>query len=736
MKNKTKIIRVFLLAICLILLSGTVFSASAVVPYATYTYDVYGWMQRSPHAYVPLTIINSKTIRESYENGASEITRQKYSLDDMLDLNSPRDICVDDLNHVYIADTDNSRIVGLDEEYNIRLIINTFINDQGIPDALNQPRGVFVTDSEIYVADTEKSRVVIFDKIGNFLDIVPEPASDVLPDNSVYKPIAVAVDRAGRVYVVSSTTNYGVISLNRDGSFNGFIGPQKVTYNAFQLFWRMFQTQDQISRSIQWVPTEYNNVNIDNDGFLYVTTSSIDEADVISAIRGKSKSGDYAPVKKLNPNGSDVMNRNGFHPPSGEIDFLTMSRTEFPVSGPSTVVDVALGPSNTWSIIDSKRSRVFTYDSNGNLLFAFGDTGDQVGNIQSLIAIEYQGSNILLLDRNSSSITVYKRTGYGDLIASAIQNTEDKNYEAAVDYYIKILQYNNNYDSAYVGIGQSLYRDGYYLDAMQYFKNAYDTANYSVAYGMYRKQWIENNVWVIPLVVVLFLIGVSKLLKFAKKYNKKGQNSAERRSFFSEVMYAFHVIFHPFDGFWDIKHEKRGSVRGATFWLGFTVAVYIYQSVGQGYLYNQSNYGGSFIWQTISVVMPLFLWVTANWCLTTLFEGEGSYKDVYIASGYAIAPLPLLVLPTVIMSNFVVAEEMAILGMMESIAFAWLGLLIFFAMMVIHDYTLGKNILTTIGTIVGAVFIVFVGALFFSLLQKVFTFGYNIFVELKYRYWF
>ncbi|PKM63283.1 MAG: hypothetical protein CVU97_00880 [Firmicutes bacterium HGW-Firmicutes-21] len=735
MRNKTKLIRIVLLTICFILLSGSIFSAVAIVPYTTYTYDVYGWMQRSPDAYVPLTVIDSRSIKYSYNNGASEITRQKYEFTDMLDLNGPMDIYVDDLEHVYIADSGNNRIVGLDENYNIRLIISTFTNNNGIPDVLSGPKGVFVTDSEIYVADTEKSRIVVFDKLGNFVDIVPEPSSDVMPDNSIYKPVAVAADRAGRVYVVSSTTHYGVISLNRDGSFNGFIGPQKVTYSAIELFWRRFQTYEQKAKSIQYVPTEYNNLTIDKDGFLYVTTASIDAEDVLAAIRGKSKSGDYAPVKKLNPNGSDVMNRNGFWPPSGEVKVNMRPTPEFPINGPSTIVDVALGPNNTWSIIDSKRSKIFTYDSNGNLLYVFGDFGDQIGNNQSLAAITYQGSNILLLDRASSSITVYKRTAYGDLIASAIQNIEDKNYEAAVDYYISILQYNNNYDSAYVGIGQSLYRDGEYLAAMQYFKNAYDTKNYSMAYGMYRKEWIENNVWVVPLIVVLLIILLSKFFKFVNTYNKKGQKLTKKRTFASEILYGFHVIFHPFDGFWDLKHENRGSVRGGTFWLGLTVFVFLYQSMGQGYLADQNPYGSSYIFEIFSVVLPLFLWAIANWCLTTLFDGEGTFKDVYIASCYAIVPVPLLIFPTVILSNFVIGDEIPILVMIGTMAFTWLGLLIFFAMMVIHDYTLGKNILTTIGTIIGVAFIMFIGVLFSYLLTKVFTFGYNIFVELKYRYW-
>ena len=236
-----------------------------------------------------------------------------------------------------------------------------------------------------------------------------------MTDGHVYSPKAVAVDSAGRIYVVGKATNYGIISLNRDGSFNGFVGAITQQANAWDMFWRNFQTQAQIDASESVVSIEYNNITIDADGFVYATQS----ADTTQV-----------PIKKLNPKGSDVLNRNGFHPPSGEVTVTSTNSTDYTVTGNSTIVDVALGEANTWSIIDQKRSRVFTYDSNGNLLFAFGDMGDQFGNIQRLTAMDYQGSYMLLLDESTNSITIYKRTEYGDLLISAVQSIEDGDYAA------------------------------------------------------------------------------------------------------------------------------------------------------------------------------------------------------------------------------------------------------------------------------------------------------------------
>ncbi len=732
----SKITRILLVGLVLIMLIGTI-SASAITPYTTYTYSVGGVMQMSPDAYTPVKVVNSTTLSESLlpNGGASDNAKLMYAGTSLFTaLNAPKDIFVDELGLVYIANTGSNQIVVTDEEFNIRLIIGEFTNKFGVPDSLSSPSGIFVNNEEIFVADTGNSRVVVFDKLGNFVDIVPEPASEVLPENHVYQPVAVAVDKAGRIYVVSSTSNYGVISLNRDGSFNGFIGPQKVTYNLLEYFLRLFKTAEQIAASETTVATEFNNLCIDKDGFIFVTTNSIEEGSVASAIQGKSKSGDYAPVKKLNPNGTDVMNRNGFWPPSGEIDFLSMANTKFSVAGPSSVVDVALGPNNTWSIIDNKRSRVFTYDSNGNLLYAFGDKGTQLGNIQDLVAVDYQGTNMLLLDRSSNSLTVYKRTGYGNLLAQAIQNTEDKQFEKAVDYYINILQKNNNYDAAYVGIADSLYRDGEYVQAMKYYKYAYNVEDYSKAYQLYRKEWMEKYLWVIPVVLIAVIFGVSKFFKYANAVNKKGQKIKDKRTFGEEVLYGFHIIFHPFDGFWDLKHEKRGSVRGALFWLVITCLTFVYQAVGQGYISNPSGTTTSYFMAAISILSPVILWVIANWCITTLFEGEGSFKDVFIATCYSLVPLPMLIVPSVIISNIMTVTELQIVTMIESFAFIWLGLLVFFGMMVTHDYSLGKNVLTTIVSIIGVAFIIFVAGLFSALIAKVFNFFYQIYIELSYRW--
>lgn len=718
---------------------------SAGAPYQTYTYSINGTALHSPDAYTP-----AKSIDSAYMGLDDEAVLKKYysgldatALAAKKTISNPSDIEVDDELNVYIADTDNNRIVVLDRYYKLKFIIETFTNDQGVPDKLAAPQGVFITsdktvgtehrEGRIFVCDTNNNRILTFDREGNFLSVIPQPESELFDEGAVYKPVAVAVDQYDRLYVVSSTTYQGIIVMTDEGDFTGFVGAQKVVISAWDTIWRRFQTDEQRELSQTYVSTEFNNIALFGD-FIYVTTSSIDENKVQSAITGKSTSGDYAPVKMLNAAGTEIMRRNGFYPPSGEVD-MTKVKVSDTIFGVSTIVDVAPGPEKTWSIIDQKRSKVFTYDYDGNLLFAFGDTGRQLGNISSkgLAGVVYQGDNMLLLDRTAKSFTVYERTEYGDILINALRNQNERRYDKAIDDWMEILKRNSNFDAAYIGIGNALYRSNQLEEALEYYKSAYDTANYSVAYKDLRKEWLSKFILLIPVGVVALCLVWSKFLKFAKKVNKRVATSGEKKTYGQELIYVFHVIFHPFDGFWDLKHEKRGSFRAAITIFGMVIITFYYQAIGQGYLLNpQENYSSLFA-VILSVAAPFALWIIANWCLTTLFDGEGSFKDIFIATCYALMPLVLIMIPTTIASNVLVAEELDILSVINAFAFIWTGILIFFGMMVTHDYGMGKNFLTTLGTILGMVIIMFIAILFSTLLSKLVSFVTNIVTEIQFR---
>ncbi len=710
-----KITSVLLIILSLVMIaSALTIGGSASSAYQTYTYSIGGTALYSPDAYTAVA---------SYDY-------TQIGLD--LNLSNPRDMVTGKDEKVYIADTGNNRILVLSRYYEFQFQLDSFVNENGTPDELSAPEGVFVTEDAIWVCDTGKSRLVCFNLNGEFQKIIDEPESQLFSSTSIYKPIAMAIDQYGRIYVVSSSTYEGIIVMDPDGEFVGFIGAQAVTISAWEILWRRFQTDDQKKLTQSYLSTEFNNISITEDGFVYVTTSTIAESSVRSAIKGKSKSGKYMPVKLLNPAGDEIMRRNGFWPPAGEIDFSTDSTDTY--YGTSTVTDVAVGPEKTWSIIDSKRNKIYTYDFNGNLLFAFGDKGSLLGSISSIEAVTYQDTTMLVLDKGSNSIIVYERTEYGDLLLQAIAAENSLDYKYAIECWESVLQRNTNFDAAYVGIGNAFYRSGEYEKALEYFQYAYDTENWSNSYQEVRKEWMST--WFLPILalIIVLIVLVVKFFGFAAKVNKRvATDGNARKTFGQELIYGFYVIFHPFDGFYDLKHEHRGSIRASIVFVALTVLTFFYQSIGQGYVMNPTRTYSTIVSQAISVLVPLALFVVANWCLTTLFEGEGSLKDIFIACSYSLLPMILLIIPATIASNWVTSTEASIVSMVGTIAFIWVGLLLFFGTMITHDYSLGKNFITILGTIVAMACIVFIILLFSMLLSKLVGLVTNIVTEIQFR---
>ncbi|MBQ3012770.1 MAG: YIP1 family protein [Clostridia bacterium] len=716
MKNTARILCAIFAIVMIV--SCFAIGASASAAYQTYTYSIDGYALYSPDAYV-----------------ASEVIDSAYMGLDVA-ISSPNDLFADSKGNIYIADTDNNRIVCLDRYYKLKFTISTFVNGQGVSDALLAPQGLYVTDDKIWVCDTGKSRIVVFDIDGNFDRVIYAPSSALFTDSSLaFTPIAMAVDQYNRLFIVSSSTTDGIIVMTEEGEFTGYIGAQAVSLGIWEIIWRRFRTEEQKSVSVEYVSVIYENIAIDEDGFIYIVTPYIDENQVVTAIQNHDKAGTYLPVKMLNSKGDEIMKRNGFWPPAGEIDYSIKSTDD--ITGVSSLVDVAIGDEGTWSVIDSKRQRTYTYDSNGNLLFAFGETttitGSVLGAITQVEAITYQGDKMLLLDKSTASFTVFRRTEYGDLLVDAIAAENSQDFDLAINMWTEVLKQNSNFDAAYVGIGQAMYRNGNYEGSLEYFEAAYDTDNWSKSFAEIRKAWMSDYFFVLIIIIVVLIVAFILINKKIQKINRETATAGGKRTFVQELLYGFHLMLHPFDGFWDLKHERRGSVRGALVYVVVTILAFYYQAIGQGYMLNPTgDYSGLWV-QAIGVLVPLLLFVLANWCLTTLFEGEGSFKDIFVACSYSLLPVPLLLIPATILSNFVTTSELGIVTMISTISFIWLGILIFFGTQVTHDYTMGKNIITILGTAVGMVFIMFIVLLFSTLIGKMISLVTNIVTELQYR---
>ncbi|MGG3280131.1 YIP1 family protein [Paenibacillus solani] len=657
-------------------------------PYDGYNYSWWGDPEPAPAPYLPTRQISG-----------NELSSGPF--------NAPEDIYITPDQEIYIADTGNNRIVILTPDMNVKQVIDHF-NNAGAKETFSGPQGLFVhPNGHLFVADTGHKRVVELSKEGDLVRIIGAPESDVLGNEFVYEPSKLVVDTAGRLYVVGKGVFNGIMQFDSGGKFTGFIGVNKVQYSPAELFWKRIMTKEQRSKMVLFIPVEFGNVDIDDEGFIYATTR---------------EAFSDAPVKRLNPSGNDVLKRTGYHPPKGDIRI----HDEGTRSGSSSIVSVAVDRNGIYSILDNTRGRIFTYDREGKLMYIYGLLGEQVGTFRAPVDIDMLGDQMVVLDKGLNHLVVFEPTRYGQVIRDAVIYNDTGEEERAVKKWRDALNLNSNLELAYLGIGKAELRQGNNAEAMANFELGMHREYYSRAFERYRKDFMWENFGLIVTAIIGAVLAITAVRFFIKR--RQGEPGV--------VGMAWYTIFHPFNGFWELKFEKKGRTWFALVLLLLLSLAYVLKRQFTGFIFNPvagSAVSVNLLEEIKFIVIPFLLYCIANWSLTTLMDGEGKFKEIVIVSAYALVPLILLQIPLILLSNIMTMQEGAFYSLIETIGFLWFFALLFVGMLTVHQYSVSKTIATMFLTVIVIGIIIFLGLLFFSLAQQMLSFFTTIYKEIMFR---
>lgn len=371
----------------------------------------------------------------------------------------------------------------------------------------NTPNDVAVDkEGNIYVADTNNQRIVMMDKDLNYIKQFTKPSDTTFDQSLSFLPNKLVIDNSGRVFTLATNVNKGVVKFEANGEFTGYVGANKVVYSLVDYVWKtFFMTEEQRAQQESFVPTEYCNIYMDEDSFIYATNISFDEYDLVWD--------NAQPIRRLNGVGTDILIKNDRYPPIGELYWQEQAKD---YHGPSKFMDITVLHDDIYVGIDRTRGRLFGYDSQGIMLWAFGNMGNSDGCFSNAISIEHMGTDLFVLDQNEGAITVFVPTEYGNLIYDANRAYLSGDYDGSADLWREVLKMNANYNLAFIGIGRSLMRQENYTEAMDYFKMAMDRDNYGRAFRLWRKIWVEENiVWMVAVIAVIIIIPV--VLRSIKK---------------------------------------------------------------------------------------------------------------------------------------------------------------------------------------------------------------------------
>lgn len=686
--------------------------AASAETYATYTYSYDSRYQISPDAFT---------------------AEKELSVFDNTACNKPSDIVSDSNGRVIISDTGNNRIIITNPDLAEAVSVYSYTHNGNIVN-FSEPSGLCIAENDlIYVTDTGNSVIVILNPDGSTYSVFDHTPTTAQLGGFAYTPVAVGVDSLERVFILSRDTP-GLILMDKNGEFQGVIGAQDVTVDFSDYIWRMFMTREQIMNSKQYVPITYNNLFVDSKGFIYVTSYVEDGYSLQQAINGRDASSDVLPIRKLTSDGTDVLKRNGFFPPVGDVNFEIVSKSDTKAKTHSSISAVTVRENGVYSIIDSKYGKIFTYDEDGNLLYAFGGKGSKTGLFENLVSVAYRDTDLLALDSSRGSVTLFKMTEYGKMLDETVILEQNHKYSELNALWDKILEKNNNFDLAYYSIGKNYLEQKDYSSAMECFELINNTTYYSKALQGQREDILNRWFILIPIVMVLICVVVVKLFGAAKKYNVSERYRKGERGIKSHLVYSTHVIFHPFDGFSDIKRENRGGVAAASIIFAGAIATLLINTLFSGHLFNKGVTDVLGIITSLgNLLVPFLLYMLSNWCLTSLMDGKGNMKQIYTTMCYSLVPIILLINVSTVLSHFLVIEEAAFITTITTVAYLWTIILIFFGTMTIHDYGLGKNIIVTILGIVGIAVMLFIILLFANVIGRITTFIANIYNEISFR---
>ncbi|MCH5264341.1 MAG: YIP1 family protein [Lachnospiraceae bacterium] len=220
------------------------------------------------------------------------------------------------------------------------------------------------------------------------------------------------------------------------------------------------------------------------------------------------------------------------------------------------------------------------------------------------------------------------------------------------------------------------------------------------------------------------------------KIKEKLTNKETWLSYRKTLRYATHCCVRPFDGFWDLTHEKRGSLAAANTIIVLVLLTNLIKLGFTSFIFAPVNWDDvNLLMEIATFLVPFIVYCVANWCLTTLFDGKGTLRDIWMATAYAMTPYVIIQIPLIILSNFVTEEEGAFYTYFGYFSMIWCGLLIVASVMMIHDFLLGKAFLSLVFTAVGMLIIIFLLVLFFSLISDGVSYFYSIYKETVFRFY-
>lgn len=673
-----KIITCLMLVVMLCGIFSFTASARSSTTY-NYTISVDGKWIRTQDAYVPGAIC----LRE-------------------LSLNQPEDIFIKG-DTLYVADTGNARVIA----YNLADKTYKTIGDG----SFTAPTGVFAADDgKVYVADMKAPAVYIFDAEGVLVQTISTPDSYLFGKTSVFAPKNVAVSSQGNIYVVGDGAHEGLMQFDFDGTFQGYFAANKRKLTLLEQVQELIYSEKQKAKLTSRIAQPIYNIDMTSQDLIYSVTQAADKYSAGANSGAKI----HNLVQLHNLGGNNILSK------------------EQSMNDEWNFVDIACGIySNSYAL--TQTGLIYEYDSSGNLVFSFGGramSDDKNGLITDAVAIDVDKDGfIYVLDRERALVQIFVPTDFAVRTQQAIYYLDTGRYDDSEEVWNEVLRLNGMSRIAHLGLGKTLLHQQRYEEALEEFKIANDRKNYSVAYWELRAAWLDKYVLYIIGGAVLIILVAVLVKKFRKNKVKK-----EKPRLLADVLYIFNMLRHPIDSLYYLNRGEHGSVLSASIVYFIALIVFMLDTLCRSFIFEFARFKNtSPLYMPIVFVAVLGLFIMGNYMVSSINDGKGTFKQVYITTAYALSPY-IVVTPFVVAISYALTlNEAFLISFPWAVTLIWLFVMIFITLSETHAYSFKATVKNMFLTVFFMLTCVVVIALVYIFWKQIIIFLGKVIGEASYR---
>lgn len=636
---------VFLIAIFLVFPAVKKPEAAAYdVPYNTYIWGPGKKMVKSRAAYVPAEVFPVTSGDGNRVTGAEDLCLYGGKL--------------------YTACAAEGQVIETDIKGRILRRFGT--DGENNPDGtFAKPSGLAAKDGILYVADKGKDAIILLDiNSGKVKSEYGRPDSPLYGIKTPFKPLKIATDGAGNMYVAGEGNTGGVIHMSKEGGFRGYLGANKTPVSLKSVLQNVFFSEKQKEKFLRKTPASPSSLATDDRGLLYTVTPGDTNGS----------------VKRLNTLGVPVCR-------AGE------GRRSKAVS-----VDKDY---NMYSVTED--GKIVIYAPDGSMLFLFGGRNDfdRFGLLVDPVAVKTDEElNLYVLDRGMGLVIIYKPTSFFLTVIKALGLYGNGYYGEAEPIWDGVLKKNAGFILAYKSLARASLKREDYKTAFSQFEMAGDVGGYSEAFWQIRNAWLQKN----GMNLIFSVFGVAVVIfagKFAFKKTKVLSAAAGKIKNIPTVkglLFAGYYIRHPISAAEEMRYRERIPLSSAILMYVLYTLVGVAGALCKGFVVTGPSDGVNVPAVVFKLLFPLLLGVFCNYFVASVTDGAGKFSHVFKAAVYSMTPYIILYPFYILLSNLVTLNELVILDFITAVMVIWCAMLIFLSVYQVHYYSpkeVVKNIFLT-----------------------------------------